>query len=42
MDKKIRKAMKANDKKMKELIKEDIPRDRKLKECAKMKKSGMK
>jgi len=38
MDKKILKVKRENDKKMDELVKEDIPRDKKLKKCDKMMK----
>ena len=34
MDKKIKKVKKIMDKKLNGLVKEDIPRDKKLKECA--------
>jgi len=34
VDKKIKKVKKIMDKKMNALVKEDIPRDKKLKECA--------
>ena len=42
MDKKIKKLKKKIDKGMDALVKEDIPRDKEIKECKKMKKKAKK
>ena len=42
MDKKIKKVKKEFDKKMDALVKEDIPRDKKIKKCDKMMKKKVK
>lgn len=42
MDKKIKAVKKSNDKKMDQLIKMDIPRDKKIHKCDKMMKKGKK